>query len=257
MWRRLHSAGVALAQRPRLLRAAGVAASGCTLAFAATRDDVTHSFSLFASDTGKPPEASVISSPRGTLYELGRVLGEGAFAVVKLATRRDTGDAYACKLVSKVQTDTSGLEHEVKVLKSIGLHKHICSLIDNFDASSESWALVFELVTGGEVFDRICETGAYSEREAAEVVKQVGLALQHIHSKDIVHRDLKPENLLMLSQEKGSTIKLCDFGLAGIDHGHKRSISGRTGTLVYMAPEQLYGRKYGREVDMWALGVLA
>ena len=244
-------AGARLAS-PRVLLAAG----GCTLAAAAACDeDVAHSLSLWGGS--QPAKKKKETVQNGSIvYELGDVLGEGAFAVVKLATRSDTGEAYACKLVSKVQTDAKGLDHEVKLLKSVGVHRHICSLIDCFDATKEAWALMFELVTGGEVFERIAENGQYSEREAAQVVRQVALALQHIHAKEIVHRDLKPENLLMLSQAPDADIKLCDFGLASIDAGHKRSLTGRTGTVVYMAPETLKGRKYGKEVDLWGLGVL-
>ena len=191
------------------------------------------------------------------MYELTRVLGEGAFAVVKLATRTDTGEQFACKLVSKLHTRLNGLKAEVEILTAAGRHQNMVSLVDEFDASDEAWALLFDLVTGGEVFDKICEVGHYSEREAAAVIRQVSLALQHLHTRNIVHRDLKPENLLLVSPERESDVKLCDFGLARfVDPAHPRSLVGRSGTLMYFAPEVVEGRSYGKEVDLWALGVL-
>ena len=85
------------------------------------------------------------------MYSIGKTLGEGAFAVVKLGTRTDTGEEFAVKLVQKGRTDAVALAHEVQVLKVAGRHKHIVSLIDSYDAPPKAWALVFELVTGGEV----------------------------------------------------------------------------------------------------------
>jgi Ca2+-binding EF-hand superfamily protein/tRNA A-37 threonylcarbamoyl transferase component Bud32 len=183
------------------------------------------------------------------------MLGEGAFAKVKLAVKKRTGEAFAVKLVDKSTTLCEVLQQEVEVLQRCGKHRHIVSLVDYFDAH-DSWALVMELVTGGEVFDRICEEGVYSEARAAIVLRQLGLALQHIHSRGIVHCDLKPENLLLLSPESSSDVKLCDFGLARLidpDDG----LTGAQGTVAYMAPELFSGEPFSKEIDLWGLGVIA
>ena len=190
-------------------------------------------------------------------YSLGKTLGEGAFAVVKLATHVKSGLQYACKLVQKSNSDEKMLQREVDILEAAGRHKNIVSLIDRFDAPEyDSWALIFDLVSGGEVFERICDEGNYSEREAAKVVRQITLALQHLHHSGIVHRDLKPENLLLASHEAYADVKLADFGLAGFFGEGAPPLTGRKGTVAYMAPEVFRGEAYGAEVDLWALGVI-
>jgi serine/threonine protein kinase len=196
-----------------------------------------------------PPEC-INPASYGKLYELGQTLGEGTFAQVLLATRADTGQQFACKLVDKHRTDRDILANEVAVLQRAGQHPHIVSLIDTFDAPPNAWALVFDLVTGGEVLDRITEQGKYSEADAANVVRQVALALDH--------RDLKPENLLLVAPEPSAPVKLCDFGIARFhENGAPPTLQGKSGTVFYMAPEVLAeGGMYGKEVDLWSLGVI-
>ena len=79
---------------------------------------------------------------------------------------------------------------------------------------ARAWVLVLELVSGGEVFDRICSRGPYSERDASLLLRQVAAALQHLHSRGLAHRDVKPENLLLADRSEHALVKLCDFGLA-------------------------------------------
>lgn len=121
--------------------------------------------------------------------------------------------------------------------------------------------IVMELMSGGELFDRIIAKEHYSEKEAVDVFKQIVAAIQHCHSMDIVHRDLKPENLLFASTAEDAPLKLADFGLAVLlkpnEFGH-----AACGTPGYVAPEvlavKLKGntKGYGREVDMWSVGVI-
>ena len=118
-----------------------------------------------------------------------------------------------------------------------------------------------ELAEGGEVFDRICEEGAYSEADAASVLRQVALALAFMHSIGVVHRDLKPENLLLTSTNE---VKVADFGLAAYVGGEGRPpLTEVCGTIAYMAPEMIAALKprgghppkpYGAEVDLFSLG---
>ena len=138
-------------------------------------------------------------------YSIGKTLGEGAFAVVKLCTSLATGEKYALKLVDKAKTNAEMLGREVSLLRAAGIHRYIVSLVDSLE-TPKAWGLVLELVTGGEVFDRICDYGVYSERDAARVIRDAAEALQHLHQRGIVHRDLKPENLLLVTPEPGSAI---------------------------------------------------
>ena len=262
MWRRF---ALRLPYQQVLARTgAAVACAGCALASRHDGSDAAQSFSLsfFAEqDETKVPAAETGAGALPVVrqigkYLLGRTLGEGAFAVVKHATDAETGEEYACKLVQKGKTDAEMLKKEVAVLEVAGRHQHIVSLIDRFDAPPDAWALVFDLVSGGEVFDRMCNLGTYSEREAAVVVWQVAKALQHLHYRGIVHRDLKPENLLLVSSAADADVKVCDFGLAEFIGADAPALTERKGTVAYMAPEVLRGEAYGVEVDLWALGVI-
>lgn len=188
------------------------------------------------------------------------MLGEGGFATVRLATLRTTGVAYAMKLVDKSLTSEADALHELHILEELGRHRHIVSLVDRFELDKE-WAFVLELAGGGEVFERICEKGAYSEADAAVVVRHVALALAYMHSIGVVHRDLKPENLLYTS---GDDVKVADFGLAAMCGGGHPPLHECCGTLTYMAPEILSNspsqgveaRAYGAPVDNFALGAI-
>ncbi|KER30771.1 hypothetical protein T265_13102, partial [Opisthorchis viverrini] len=112
----------------------------------------------------------------------------------------------------------------------------------------------------GELFDRIVQKGSYTERDASSLIKQVLLATEYMHSRGVVHRDLKPENLLYYSQEEDSKIMISDFGLSQIET-NETHMATACGTPGYVAPEVLCVQDgkttYGKEVDCWAIGVIA
>ncbi|XP_071520353.1 calcium/calmodulin-dependent protein kinase type 1 isoform X1 [Panulirus ornatus] len=112
-----------------------------------------------------------------------------------------------------------------------------------------------ELVTGGELFDRIVEKGSYTEKDAADLIRQVLEAVDYMHDQGVVHRDLKPENLLYFSQDEDSKIMISDFGLSKMeDSGIMATACGTPG---YVAPEVLAQKPYGKAVDVWSIGVIA
>jgi serine/threonine protein kinase len=133
-------------------------------------------------------------------------------------------------------------------------HENVVALVEAFDCD-KTFYMVLEMCSGGELFDRIEKKETYNEDEARAVILQVNSALHHCHAKDIVHRDLKPENLLYARPEPDETIKLADFGLAYILNPDAL-VSTACGTPGYIAPEVLTQSGYGKEVDMWALGVV-
>ncbi|NWS77872.1 KCC4 kinase, partial [Crotophaga sulcirostris] len=133
-------------------------------------------------------------------------------------------------------------------------HPFQIKLKEIFETPSEI-ALILELVTGGELFDRIVERGFYSERDAAHVVKQILEAVSYLHANGVVHRDLKPENLLYADLSPDAPLKIGDFGLSKIvdEQDTMKTVCGTPG---YCAPEILHGCPYGPEVDMWSVGVI-
>ncbi|XP_062522193.1 calcium/calmodulin-dependent protein kinase type 1D-like [Corticium candelabrum] len=187
-------------------------------------------------------------------YDLKEVLGKGAFSEVVLAKEKATGKQYAVKCIDKkaLKGKEDSLQNEITVLKKVR-HPNIVQLIDLCDNKTHLY-LVMELVSGGELFDRIVAKGSYSEKDASTLTKQILEAVNYLHIMGIVHRDLKPENLLYYSEDEDSKIMISDFGLSKMDVDQMATACGTPG---YVAPEVLQQRPYGKEVDMWSIGVIA
>ncbi|PIO70310.1 kinase domain protein [Teladorsagia circumcincta] len=112
-----------------------------------------------------------------------------------------------------------------------------------------------ELVTGGELFDRIVAKGSYTEKDASHLIRQVLHAVSFMHGNGVVHRDLKPENLLYYNQDEDSKIMVSDFGLSKTEDSGVMATA--CGTPGYVAPEVLQQKPYGKAVDVWSIGVIA
>uniref|UniRef100_A0A3B4YF93 Serine/threonine-protein kinase DCLK2 n=1 Tax=Seriola lalandi dorsalis TaxID=1841481 RepID=A0A3B4YF93_SERLL len=187
-------------------------------------------------------------------YKVGKVIGDGNFAVVKECVERSTGKEFALKIIDKAKC--SGKEHlienEVAVLRKVK-HPNIIMLIEEVDTPSELY-LVMELVKGGDLFDAITSSAKYTERDASIMVYNLAGALKYLHSMNIVHRDIKPENLLVFEYPDGiKSLKLGDFGLATVVEGPLYTVCG---TPTYVAPEIIAESGYGLKVDIWAAGVI-
>ncbi|XP_013369264.1 PREDICTED: serine/threonine-protein kinase DCLK3 [Chinchilla lanigera] len=187
-------------------------------------------------------------------YETGRVIGDGNFAVVKECRHRETRQVYAMKIIdkSKLKGKEDIIDSEILIIQSLS-HPNIVKLHEVYEMEMEIY-LIMEYVQGGDLFDAIIESVKFPEPDAALLIMDLCKALVHMHDKNIVHRDLKPENLLVqLNEDKSTTLKLADFGLA---KRVVRPIFTVCGTPTYVAPEILSEKGYGLEVDMWAAGVI-
>jgi calcium/calmodulin-dependent protein kinase I len=130
-------------------------------------------------------------------------------------------------------------------------HPNIIKLYDVFETKEKIY-LQLQMVTGGELFDRIVSKGFYTEKDAKRVVVDVMSALKYLHDMNIVHRDLKPENLLLLDTSDASPVQVADFGLAKVLPSNAL-LETSCGTLTYVAPEVLNGKQYeGKPTDMWS-----
>lgn len=210
-----------------------------------------------SSDSGAAAPAAK-SSPKTVeeAYEVGKVLGRGAFSVVKLGTSKTTGEKVAIKCISKAEIDAKELallEREIDIMRKLK-HPHIISLLDVID-TPQTLYLVLQMAEGGELFDAIVDRGNYTESDAAKIVKQMLEAIHYIHQQGIAHRDLKPENLL-LANKKGEPerIMLADFGLS--KDTAEAQLQTACGTPDYVAPEVLLGEPYEVNVDLWSIGVI-
>lgn len=150
-------------------------------------------------------------------YELGKQVGKGAFSIVYLARQVSSpSEQVAVKVVLRkkmTKDDERALKVEVRVLEEVRGHAAIITLYKYFQEPKRH-LLVLELMTGGELFQRIVKRSAYSEADAVLVVKSVAEVLEYIHARDIAHRDLKPENVLLKDDTDNAQVKIADFGFA-------------------------------------------
>lgn len=202
-------------------------------------------------------------------YLIKELLGTGAFSEVRLCENRETGQAYAVKIIDKkaLKGKEDSLENEIRVLRRFSArkneddaektwftHPNIVQLFETYEDKSKVY-LIMELVTGGELFDRIVEKGSYTEKDASNLIRQVLEAVDYMHEQGVVHRDLKPENLLYYSSSEDSKIMISDFGLSKMeDSGFMATACGTPG---YVAPEVLAQKPYGKAVDVWSIGVIS
>ncbi|XP_056901901.1 calcium/calmodulin-dependent protein kinase type II subunit gamma isoform X6 [Takifugu flavidus] len=202
--------------------------------------------------------ATTVTSTRFTdEYQLYEELGKGAFSVVRRCVKKSSGQEYAAKIINTKKLsarDHQKLEREARICRLLK-HPNIVRLHDSI-AEEGFHYLVFDLVTGGELFEDIVAREYYSEADASHCISQILESVNHIHQHDIVHRDLKPENLLLASKMKGAAVKLADFGLAIEVQGDQQAWFGFAGTPGYLSPEVLRKDPYGKPVDIWACGVI-
>ena len=204
------------------------------------------------------------------IYDFGDLLGTGNFAEVFKCKLKESERGYtktggakgaiakdvAIKVIDKSKVeDMEDITREIEIMQKVD-HPNIIQLFEVFD-EPKKMHLVMELVTGGELFDRIVAKQTYTEREAADTIYVLCSALDHLHKQNIVHRDLKPENLLYDTQDPNtSKIKVADFGLARIVSG-KDMMKTACGTPGYVAPEILQNKGYDSPaVDLWSTGVI-
>ncbi|XP_029206657.2 serine/threonine-protein kinase DCLK1-like isoform X4 [Acropora millepora] len=187
-------------------------------------------------------------------YRIGKVIGDGNFAVVRECRNRKTNKEFALKIISKakVKGKEHMVENEISILRRVK-HKNIVELIEEYETPKEIF-LVTELVKGGDLFEAIVKATKYTEKDACHMIRDLASALEYLHSMNIVHRDIKPENLLVVNySDNTKSLKLADFGLAT---EVKTPMFLVCGTPTYVAPEILDETGYGLKVDIWAAGVI-
>ncbi|XP_030006601.1 calcium/calmodulin-dependent protein kinase type II delta chain isoform X2 [Sphaeramia orbicularis] len=188
-------------------------------------------------------------------YQLYEELGKGAFSVVRRCVKLCTGQEYAAKIINTKKLsarDHQKLEREARICRLLK-HPNIVRLHDSISEEGFHY-LLFDLVTGGELFEDIVAREYYSEADASHCIQQILEAVLHCHQMGVVHRDLKPENLLLASKCKNAAVKLADFGLAIEVQGDQQAWFGFAGTPGYLSPEVLRKEAYGKPVDIWACG---
>ena len=218
-------------------------------------------------DYSDQDDSSNLSSDEGIFsrYYITKTLGNGNFAEVKLAIEKSSAKQYAVKIIDKKKmflhpSLQDSLKHEVSILKSV-CHPSITAVHDVFETDAVLY-IVLELVTGGELFDKIVNDGHFTETDSKFLFYQMLVAVKYLHDNGISHRDLKPENVLLSSKTIDKcVVKITDFGLAKLV-GENSFMKTVCGTPNYLAPEVVTiagGRNegsYDKAVDCWSLGVI-
>lgn len=192
-------------------------------------------------------------------FEPLRCLGKGTYGTVLLVKQRTTGRLYAQKQLKKAslvvhkklieQTKT-----ERQILESVNRHPFVVKLYYAFQ-DLEKLYLILEYGQGGELFTHLNTEKMFSETVAAFYMAEMLLAISHLHNDlGVVYRDLKPENCLL---DADGHLLLTDFGLSKVSvEKAEDSCNSMLGTVEYMAPEVILGKKYGKAVDWWSFGAL-
>lgn len=165
-----------------------------------------------------------------------------------------------CKFALKVLRDSVKARREVDLHWRASNCRHIVNIVgvyENVYGGNRCLLVVMECMEGGELFQRIQERaeGAFTEREAAEIIRDICKAVVHLHRMNIAHRDLKPENLLYSKPDDSAVLKLTDFGFAK-ETTNFNSLQTPCYTPYYVAPEVLGPERYDKSCDMWSLGVI-
>ncbi|KAG2380153.1 CBL-interacting serine/threonine-protein [Vigna angularis] len=189
-------------------------------------------------------------------YELGKTIGEGSFAKVKFAKNVENGNHVAIKILDRSHVlshkMTEQLKKEISAMKIIN-HPNVVKIYEVM-ASKTKIYIVLELINGGELFDKIAQSGRLKEDEARSYFHQLINAVDYCHSRGVYHRDLKPENLLL---DSNGVLKISDFGLSTYAQKEDELLRTACGTPNYVAPEVLNDRGYvGSTSDIWSCGVI-
>jgi len=207
---------------------------------------------------------SLVGTPRGTLQVKSNPITDDYRLSSTVLGLGINGKVVECYGSDNQKCALKVLKDNVKSRREIDLHwrssgcKHIVNIRDVYENSyngQKCLLVVMECMEGGELFTRIQDRTAFNEREAAEIVKDICIAVKFLHDLNIAHRDLKPENLLYTNKDNNSVLKLTDFGFAK-ETLARDTLQTPCYTPYYVAPEVLGPERYDKSCDIWSLGVI-
>jgi tRNA A-37 threonylcarbamoyl transferase component Bud32 len=191
-------------------------------------------------------------------YNLAQVIGQGAFATVRLAYAKHDSSAYAVKTIKKKAIELNlrgyrGVASEIEIMKSL-THPNLVKLHRVYNCEDRV-CLVMDYVPYLSLAERALKFAPFSEEQTANFARSLLEALQYVHSQRVVHRDIKPENILMMSSRPNElTFKIADFGLAARDSDS--SMNMICGSPGFIAPEVLKHQHYNYKADIFSVGVV-
>jgi serine/threonine protein kinase len=188
-------------------------------------------------------------------YELGELLGKGAYSEVFKARHLDNGNTFAVKVIgNKVLADNEKVKecinNELAIHNILEPGPHIVRFHELLQTKNNCY-FVYEFCEGGTLHDLLRREGPLEEKRALEIFCQLVAGLKVLRKHNIMHRDLKPENVLI----KEGNFKLADFGFCK-ELGSETMTRTMLGSPLYMAPEILRGEPYSVNADIWSVGVI-
>jgi hypothetical protein len=195
-------------------------------------------------------------------YQLLRLLGQGGMGQVFLARDERLQRDVAIKVLlgdAPLDADARAqLAHEARAVARIG-HPGVVEVFDLGDLDDGSSFIVMEYLTGRALSEEIARHGRGAPRQVADLLRQVGAALQAAHRTGVVHRDIKPQNVFLTRHADGFHARLLDFGVARVAGGGGDTTRSNAlqGTPAYMAPEQIGGAVGDERSDLYSLAAVA
>ncbi|KAI8903500.1 kinase-like domain-containing protein, partial [Gorgonomyces haynaldii] len=189
-------------------------------------------------------------------YQLGKVIGQGSYSKVKMATHILTGEKVAVKCISKESlfkkdSVNKQLVREILLLAQLS-HQYVCPLLEVIE-NQDTIFMVTPFIEGGDLYDYVVKSpqSRLESSTAKRLFSQLVSGVEYLHSQNTIHRDLKPENILI---DSNTNIKIADFGFAGLSKGEP--LDSMLGSPEYASPEMIARKPYGPEVDIWSMGVI-
>ncbi|PSS04288.1 CBL-interacting serine/threonine-protein kinase [Actinidia chinensis var. chinensis] len=188
-------------------------------------------------------------------YKLGRTIGEGTFAKVKMTINTDNGQYVAIKIIDKQMVIKNNLMYQVKreiTTMKLLHHPNIVRIHEVIGTKTKIY-IVMDYVSGGQLSDKMSYVKRLNDSEARKYFQQLIESVDYCHCRGVYHRDLKPENLLL--DAKGN-LKVSDFGLS-VFQKPGDLLSTACGSPSYVAPEVITNKAYeGATADVWSCGVI-
>ncbi|KAI8056288.1 kinase-like domain-containing protein [Gilbertella persicaria] len=187
------------------------------------------------------------------------IIGKGNYGNVVIAECKETGKTVAIKMIprkafAKREVWKTATLREISVCMLFPIHPCIIQVSRMFEQDQQMY-IVMEYGPHGDLFDIVaCRDEIFKEYEVRIIFDQIAHAVACLHENDIVHRDIKLENVIV-TDKKNLYVKLCDFGFSTFIN-QKQALTTSCGTAMYVAPEIVSARPYGKAVDVWSLGVL-
>ncbi len=196
--------------------------------------------------------------PRAGKYERGRVLGESYYSTIRECTDATTKEKFAVKIIDKSKLAEEQLEEygyrEISIMKQLR-HPFVVSMKEVLQTTTRIY-IVLELVTGGDLVDKIVQSERLPENLARKYFQQLIVAVRHCHKNGIAHRDLKPENILL---DQNRDIKVSDFSVGNIQAKLDTMRNIPSSAFCYIAPEVFHTGQLGYDAfaaDIWSCGVI-